>query len=128
MYKDSGLLKAGPVWDFDWGTFIENKLNGWRTNSGIWYSALFENQTFKEILRNNWIQYKSALEEIPQYIDSLASYTKESNDRNIALWPIDTQALSFPDKDKSFEEALSMMKAAYSTRLNILDLLITSLD
>lgn len=127
MYKDTGLLKAGPVWDFDWGTFTERKVNGWRINRALWYSALLRNQPFRKSVQDNWAQYKNDLEQIPQFIDSLADYIKESNDRNIALWPINTQSPDFPDKDKDFEEAISMMKQAYSMRMTILDSLFSGL-
>lgn len=127
IYKDSGPLKAGPVWDFDWGTFTERKINGWRINRALWYKALLSNQTFRNIIRNNWAQYKNNLEQIPLFIDSLANYIKESNDRNIALWPINTQSQDFPDKDKPFDEAISMMKHAYSKRTTKLDSLFNSL-
>lgn len=127
MYNDTGLLKAGPVWDFDWGTFIEKNVNGWRINNALWYNALFKNQAFKKKLQDNWTQYKNEFEHIPQIIDSLANYIKESNDRNITLWPISIQSTDFPDKDKFFGEAISMMMQTYSTRIAKLDVLIHNL-
>ena len=80
----------------------------------------------KENIRyqDNWTQYKNEFEKIPQFIDSLASYIKESNDRNISLWPINIQSSDFSDKDKPFDEAISMMKQTYSTRIAKLDILI----
>ncbi len=124
MHKDFGPLKAGPVWDFDWCTFIERKVNGWRINKALWYDALFKNKNFREKIQDNWTQYKNEFEKIPQFIDSLASYIKESNDRNISLWPISVQSSDFPDKDKPFDEAISMMKQTYSTRIaKLIDLI-----
>ena len=127
MYKDSGPLKAGPVWDFDWGTFTERKANGWRINRALWYKAMLSNQTFRKEIQTSWTQYKNNLAQIPLFIDSLADYIKESNDRNIALWPINTQSQDFPDKDKPFDEAISMLKQAYSMRTTKLDSLFSSL-
>ena len=127
MYKDTGLLKAGPVWDFDWGTFIERKVNGWKNDNALWYSALLNNQSFRKRIQDNWTQYKNSLKQIPQFIDSLADYIKESNDRNIVLWPISIQSQDFPDKDKSFSEAIAMMKHTYSTRIAKLDSLFYNL-
>ena len=124
MHKDFGPLKAGPVWDFDWCTFIERKVNGWRINKALWYDALFKNKNFREKIQDNWAQYKNEFEKIPQFIDSLASYIRESNDRNISLWPISVQSSDFPDKDKPFDEAISMMKQTYSTRIaKLIDLI-----
>ena len=127
MYKDSRLLKAGPIWDFDWGTFIEKNVNGWIINNTLWYNALFKNQTFKKKLQDNWTQYKNKFEQILPFIDSLANYIKVSNNRNIALWPISIQSTDFPDKDKSFDEAISMMKQTYSARIVKLNVLIHNL-
>ena len=121
MHKDSGLLKAGPVWDFDWGTFIERKINEWSINKALWYNALFKNLSFRKKIQDNWVQYKNSFEQIPQFIDSLAGYIKESSDRNITLWPISTQSQDFPDKDKSFDEAISTMLHTYSMRIAKLD-------
>lgn len=127
MYKGSGALKAGPVWDFDWGTFIERKVNGWQISSALWFDKLLSNSSFKMIAQTRWVQYRSGLEQIQSFIDSLATYTRESNDRNIAMWPIKTSSSSFPDKDKNFEEAILMMKQIYSTRIHVLDSLFSSL-
>ena len=127
MYKDSGPLKAGPVWDFDWGTFSERKVYGWRINNALWYSALLKNQTFRKKIQDNWLQYKTGLEQIPQFIDSLADYIKESNDGNIALWPIKVQSSNFTEKDKNFEDAIQLLKHTYSARISVLDSLFSSL-
>ena len=126
MYKNSTTLKAGPVWDFDWGTFVEYK-KGWCAKKGIWFDALLSKEPFKNSLKNSWKQYKPNFEDIPTFIDSLADYTKKSNEQNIKLWPIITQSEDFPDKDKSFDEAISMMKNVYSRRILELDSLFNSL-
>ena len=128
MYKGTELLKAGPVWDFDWGTFIERKVNGWEISNALWYNALLKNQTFRQTILENWKQYKNKFEQIPQFIDSLANHIEESNNRNIVLWPIKTQSpQDFPDKDKPFDEAISMMLQTYSTRISKLDSLFHNL-
>lgn len=127
MYKDAGLLKAGPVWDFDWGTFIERKVNGWEMDNALWYNVLLKNQTFRKNIQDDWTQYKNGLAQIPQFIDSLVDYIKESNDRNIALWPISIQSEDFPDKDWPLDEAVSMMKQVYLLRIAKLDSLFQNL-
>ena len=127
MYKDLGPLKAGPVWDFDWGTFSERKVYGWRINKALWYSALLKDQTFRRKVRDNWVQYRDDFEQTIQFIDSIANYIKESNDRNIALWPIKVKSAFFSEKDKNFEEAILTLKQSYSVRINVLDSLFTSL-
>lgn len=125
MYKDDNLLKAGPLWDFDWGTFTEHK-TGWTTKKGIWFSSLLSNSNFKKILIESWNLYLEDLKSIPNFIDSLAKYTHESNDRNIKLWPIEIKSKDFPDKKETFDKAISMMKNAYRARINELDSLFSN--
>lgn len=120
MYKDEGKLKAGPVWDFDWGTFNKNK-KGMCNQKALWIQKMLLNENFKNILKNNWNQYKKDFSQIPNFIDSLATYIKISNNRNINLWPIETNAKSIIDKDKSFDESIFMMREVFSNRISELD-------
>lgn len=127
MYKDHGPLKAGPVWDFDWGTFLAKNVKGWKITSGIWFAALMSNDVFKKTIQERWAQYKTDFEQIPFFIDSLVEYTKESNERNYAKWPISNKSSEFPDRDKPFDEAISMLRSTYISRISEMDTLINEL-
>ena len=126
MYKDSNLLKIGPVWDFDWGSFVEYK-KGWQAKKGLWFNALLSHDCFKSLVKNSWMQYKKSFENMEPFIDSLAEFTRISNERNIKLWPVDIHSKDFPDMDKSFDESISMMKSVFFQRIIELDSLFMGL-
>lgn len=126
MYKDNGLLKAGPVWDFDWGTF-KNQKNGWRNSKNMWFDELLQHREFRQILKNSWNQYKEDFTHIPAYIDSLVEYIEISGKRNAEFWPIIGPTSSLPDKNETFSDAISMMIKAYSARVVELDTIINKL-
>lgn len=119
-------LYAGPIWDFDWGTFNNSK-RGLQTKNAFWYKQLLKNELFKETLKSSWNIYKESFEKIPNFIDSLSNYIEKTNNQNIHKWPIKTSSSDFPDKNKSFVEAIYMMQEAYSFRIIELDSLINNL-
>ena len=133
LYKDrdrNGIAEKwffGPVWDFDWGTFLAKNVKGWKITSGIWFAALMSNDVFKKTIQERWAQYKTDFEQIPFFIDSLVEYTKESNERNYAKWPISNKSSEFPDRDKPFDEAISMLRSTYISRISEMDTLINGL-
>ena len=126
VYKDATKIKAGPVWDFDWGTFIEEK-KGWQTGKTLWFKPLLSNSNFKTKIIVSWNTYKNKFEDIPSFIDSIANYTRYSNNQNIAKWPTNVQSSSLPDRNKNFDEAIIMLKETFSARLVELDSLINNL-
>ena len=124
MHKDhGGKLTAGPVWDFDWATF--NIKKSWFSN---WNAPIFKNlnqkNAFKDVLRSRWEADKVGFEDIFSYIDSLADYISESNQRNIKLWPINLPSGLVGDEDKTFEEAVDMLKKDIRKSIDELDTLI----
>ena len=118
MYKDkSGKLFAGPIWDFDWGTF-RNK-TGFRVKEALYYSRLFQNSTFVARVKERWALLKSEYEKIPAFIDSEAEKIKHSEEMNHLMWPI-TKEVNL-DESLSFEDAIQRMKDRYEVRFSWLD-------
>lgn len=125
-YIDNDLLNAGPVWDFDWGTFTNQK-TGLRNLNGIWFDKLLQYSEFKQVLQTSWNKYKHEFNQIPDYIDSLVEYIELSGIRNADLWPIANLTSSIPDKSLTFNEAITTMTNAYSARIKELDKIFNSL-
>lgn len=125
MYKDrNAKLKAGPVWDFDWGTF--RPLGGYCVKNAIWYSLLFKDPVFVQTVKVRWKNFKGSFENIIPFIDKQASLIKKSSDVNIKMWPIDYLLVN-GDESLSFDEAVERMKNAYRERLDWLDAAINAL-
>ncbi|MDQ3050416.1 MAG: CotH kinase family protein [Bacteroidota bacterium] len=105
--KDSngGLLKIGPVWDYDiaWGNinyYGGNTTNGWSYMFNIssddyqvpfWWDRLLQDSLFASDLKCRWDILRPGLLSTPalfSFIDSLATYLDEGKERNFNRWPI----------------------------------------
>ena len=119
MHKDkSDKLKAGPVWDFDYGTYCAGK--AFIISSAIYYDRLFQDPVFKARAKERWIALKDKFATIPDFISSEAERLTRSADLNITLWPLDGQTIN-KDESLSYQEATNKMKTWYQERINWMD-------
>ena len=127
MHKDrSGKLKAGPVWDFDWGTFTPAKNDGLRNKDAICYGRLFQDPAFVAEVQQRWTALKPKFESILQFIDMQAGMIKESAEVNSRMWPIG-QAVN-GDEALSFDDAVKRLRQTYHNRIQTLDVAIRGLS
>ncbi len=122
MYYEKGsLMKAGPIWDFDWNTF-DPLANNFVTNKNyIWYNKLVNRKLFLKTLASNWNSYKSAFLEMIDYIDSLSNYVEKSSTNNDKKWTRPKNKNSDPFEDGTYRDAISLLKQSYLKRLILLD-------
>ena len=114
MYKDrGGKLFAGPVWDFDYETYIPDN-SGFIDADYMWYHALFQDSRFRARVKEKWAESKSTLYAIENYIDAGASRIHESAVYNMSLWPNG----GFWDDKSSYDNAVARIKSAYRQRLD----------
>ena len=119
VHKDKGgKLKAGPAWDFDWKTFRPQN-NTWVTKSHLYYDVLFNDPVFVATVKERWNKHRSALLEIPAFIEAEADRIRNSEEINHAMWPVtqDTNG----DINMTFTEAVARMKASYETKFDFMD-------
>ena len=118
MYKDrGGKLKAGPVWDFDWGTFMAT--THWSNANSIYYQELFRNPVFINKLKERWAIAKPVLSTIPDYIDERYLEIRESAEANGEMWPIWTKENN--DENMTVADAVERLKNRFSFRLEWMD-------
>lgn len=124
MHKDKdGKMIAGPLWDFDWGTFRSTTD---KTAKGhMYYPRLFKDKEFVAIVKAHWKELKPKFENIKSFIDDTASKIHDSEAINHVKWPISQDVNG--DEQDSFDGAISKMKNNYTERLKWLDSLIQSL-
>lgn len=124
MHKDKdGKMIAGPLWDFDWGTFRSTTD---KTAKGhMYYPRLFKDKEFVAIVKAHWKELKPKFENIKSFIDDTANKIHDSEAINHVKWPI-SQDVNGDERD-SFDGAISKMKNNYTERLKWLDSLIQSL-
>ena len=124
MHKDrNGVLKAGPVWDFDCGTYTPDI--GYTVNNALYYGRLFSDPAFVTIVKTRWAALKPQFDAIGAYIRSIAAQTRVSNEINIGLWPI--SSTDNGDETMSFDVAIDRMVDAYEAKLAWLDLQIIAM-
>lgn len=133
MYMDGdGKLCAGPVWDFDRGTFqnqdkataLGNSTSyrvkpddAWmylrsqesEDYSYIWYRQLVQDAMFQQTVQKRWAVIKPELEKIVNKIRNYGQTQAESYKYDTAMWPTnkaDVQAWKDDFKDWSGDEEL----------------------
>ena len=125
-----GKLIAGPVWDFDYGTFnFEYTDAGWYPEhvkryelyleDGIWYAHLFKNAKMKALAKERWEVLKPKFETMPAYIRQRGEFLKESAKENFAVWPMAT-SLNYDEK-LSYKDAVEKMAGVVEERIKNMD-------
>ena len=120
MNKDrGGKLKAGPVWDYDWETFLPN-YEGLINKSDMWYDALFGNERFVKRLKERWNTYKADIEDVERYIDAVKEEIGESAEYNRKMWPLYGYDVN-GDGSLSFDDAVARLKSAFLQKVQLND-------
>lgn len=119
MYKDKGgKMFAGPVWDFDWGTFMPGA-TGYKAHDALYYGRLFADKQFCERVKERWAELKPKLKYVLAHIDEEAELLAESDEKNIALWPISSRVNG--DETMSYTQAVARLRSAFEERIKWLN-------
>ena len=145
MYMDGdGKLSAGPVWDFDRGTFqyydgakaLGNSesyrlkpYNQWMCNrtqenetySYIWYKKLITDPIFKQTVKERWAVIKPYLDKIPGQIRQYGQTLKASYGYDSTMWPTqkgDITKYKSDFKDWSGDEEIAKFEDVINTFVN----------
>ncbi|MBR5176064.1 MAG: CotH kinase family protein [Bacteroidales bacterium] len=120
MYRDKGgKLKAGPVWDFDWGTFRGSEVKLFRIKNSIFYGYLFKDPSFVKRLKEKWLENRGEFRAVADYFDVLADKLRVSVDHDKTKWSMTTTVNN--DESMSFDEAVSTMKSNYKKHWEWMD-------
>lgn len=126
LHKDrGGKLVAGPIWDFDYGTFTFNYSEAGPASyslyvkDAIWYAHLFRDPEMKALAKRRWDELKPELRRIPDYIRLKADYLRYAAEENLALWPMTVTENG--DSNLSYDKAVEKMISVWQTRMHIID-------
>ena len=124
LTKDrNGKLVAGPVWDFDWGTFSYNASpaaqHGLFMQWAWWYGRLFDDPYFKNLASERWETLKPKFETVFNFIDSERAYISRSWDANYSMWGISTDING--DEWLTKDEATDRLVQITRERMEIID-------
>lgn len=119
--EKGGKFIAGPVWDFDWGTYLVRERYNYVSLGQKYYTyKMFQDKEFRKRVKQRWPLYKDKLySEIPPFIDSLEAELELSDELNNKMWPINRTTNQ--DETLSFHEAVQKLKTAYMGKLEWLD-------
>lgn len=123
LHKDKGgKLCMGPVWDFDYSTFVP--FDSWRNRKALYYERLFEDPEFVKAVKEHWKKHREFFQTIPSYIRERVEYIKHSESMNQNIWPIHITVAKNNDEEMSFDDAIERMIDSYIAKLNWLNRLI----
>lgn len=156
MYMNgNGMLCAGPVWDFDRGTFQnqenaqdlgnsnrikpDNEWMCWRSaETYIWYKQLIKDSTFQATVQKRWAVIKPYLDMIVGQIEHYGQTQAVSYTFDSTMWPTNTSDIKkyksdFTDwsgdeqlgANGNYQEVINNFVAVYQERLASMDALIT---
>lgn len=124
LHKDrGGKIVAGPVWDFDWGTFSYNASPAAQWGLFIqwawWYDRLFQDEGFRKTAAERWRVLKPKFMTALNYIDEQEDYIAVSAQRNFSVWSMTTDTNG--DERLSFGQAVGRMRDILEERIEIVD-------
>jgi hypothetical protein len=139
MYYDNtdGTFHAGPVWDFDWGTYnynftddnlYKNKASHFLVANSLWYCSLIKNTAFQQRVTERWENIKPQLEIVVEHIPELTDYLAKSAEYNWGMWSTKTPDHGDPNGENttSHSTAAKNIYDNAKSRINDLNKLITN--
>ena len=136
FYIRDGKLHAGPVWDFDWGTFPPpgNRMGTFLNTGALYFPQLLTYPAFRQSVKLRWKALKPQFQSLESFIDRQAAWISESEQVNHNMWPCYPNPLSEDgsgminyDENLSFQEAVDGLKKSLKARIQGLDNLINKL-
>lgn len=139
-----GKLKAGPVWDFDWAwkniwdcsIFQATDGSGWSHHINDcspdiygtgWYIRMFQDSSYADEVNCRWQELRGTILDTAylfHYIDSVATWMNESQQRHYTYWGHMGAATGTPEVDaprQSYQAEIDSLKAWIVLRLNWMD-------
>ena len=129
MYKDADTadamakMKAGPVWDFDYGTFTPERVYQFGTKYDLYYPRLFEDEAFCQLVQQRWqlVKESDLLTHILTYIDQQEQLLEASDELNAPMWPVTSADNINKDNMLNYHDAVQRLKQTFTQKYLWLD-------
>ena len=135
-YNVDGKLYMGPVWDFDYGSFLTsaqfddglyaNKDEHFLIANSLWYCRLLQNTNVQEYIKQKWPTYKTAAQAVADEMDAMKTYLNNSATSNFNIWPMSSKADPNSERSMTFSAALDRINTNLNDRLTQLETLINN--
>ncbi|MBO4230607.1 MAG: CotH kinase family protein, partial [Bacteroidales bacterium] len=127
LFKDQGgKLFMGPVWDFDYETFIpaeyynNNNNYKWRgfDNPEYYFYWMCADDRFVSNVKTIWSAFKSSSDGFTDYIDDMVRKIGLSQQFDDKIWPYQGERFRNDnhDFDITYDEAIERMKTSFTTK------------
>ncbi|MBO7588922.1 MAG: CotH kinase family protein [Bacteroidaceae bacterium] len=133
-------LCFGPVWDFDYHTFMPSRANQWealslsskvnqwgwwggQSQSKFYYTSLLKDPAFKNRLVERWNMLKVKFAGLPEYIDMMADSIRSSEEWNYKVWGRiqNGSGDENSDIDLTFQQSVDKMKEGFRKKFKWMD-------
>ena len=135
-------LCFGPVWDFDYHTFMPSRANQWealsisskvnqwggwwgggQSQSKFYYTSLLKDPAFKQRLVDRWNMLKVRFAGLPEYIDMMADSIRASEEWNYKVWGRiqNSNGDENSDINLTFQESVNKMKEGFEKKFKWID-------
>lgn len=118
-------IKMGPIWDFDMSAgnavYCEECMEpeGWYVQDNPWFKKMYEDPTFRNLVKDTWNKNLHHIEHLPEMIDSLAEVLDESQLKNFRIWPgFDLPKESIVQDLNSYDEHVEYLKNFLEKRID----------
>jgi hypothetical protein len=135
-YNGDGKLYMGPVWDFDFGTYLtsdefndgglyKKKEEHFLIANSLWYCRLLQNSNVQNYISERWPIYKAAAEAAIAKISDIKAYQTASSkynfkiESNYGLWDMDKDPNS--EKSMPYSDAVDRISTNLTARVKQLD-------
>ena len=139
-YEGDGKLYMGPVWDFDYGSFLTSaqfddglyadKDKHFQLANALWYCRILQNTNVQDYVIQKWPTYKAAAQSVADEMATMKTYLNSAATSNFNLWPFKTTGISNADpnteRNMSYSDAFNRIHTNLSDRLGQLETLINN--
>ncbi|ORX78634.1 hypothetical protein BCR32DRAFT_294925 [Anaeromyces robustus] len=120
--SSTNLIKAGPVWDFDWASLYKSPICTLKDT--IYYNALFKSPTFVKHLKTIWNQYyQNISRDIENQIEFLRNKISTETEYDTLLWGKHNDPTIIPSTllRKDFDAYVDFLKSTILNKLSVVN-------
>lgn len=122
-----GVIRMGPVWDFDlsFGGHLKENLSvsqGWYTKQIYWNRFLFKDSIMSDAAKKFWFNHRDEFKGILTTIDSVALVLHNASENNFKRWNVLNSTSAYhPKSFKSYDEAIKYLQEWILERYDWID-------
>ncbi len=121
--SENNIMKAGPVWDFDWASLYTHSTPILKYS--IYYNALFKSPAFKAKVKELWNEYSGNID-FETHIESMRSKLDTAAQYDTMLWGEHNDPSGI--KRENFDAYVNFFKERVLDKLSVVDTDISKIE